>query len=108
MNHLIDQRITDQRKRKDIEGIRGVAVLLVLLFHAGLSFADGGFVGVDMFFVISGFLIIRHIHNDLSSKQFSYHRFLAKRMRRILPAMVVVNATKNFHQSRFSRTNIST
>lgn len=77
--------------RPDIEGLRAVAILLVLLYHAGLPFLPGGFVGVDVFFVISGFLItgllIRELERD---GRISLARFYARRARRLLPATAVV------------------
>ena len=69
--------------RPDIEGLRGAAILLVVLFHAGVAQFAGGFVGVDVFFVISGFLISGIILSDLNGDTFSLHRFYARRVRRI-------------------------
>lgn len=71
--------------RADIDGLRAVAVLSVLFFHADLSF-PGGFVGVDVFFVISGYLITRLIVADLEKGRFSFKNFWARRLRRIWPA----------------------
>ena len=76
--------------RADIDGLRGVAVLLVLLFHAGFSFIPGGFIGVDVFFVISGYLITSIIVADAKKDQFSYLHFYERRARRILPALYVM------------------
>ena len=75
--------------RSDIDGLRAVAVILVVLFHAGLGF-PGGFVGVDVFFVISGFLITGIIARDLDAGTFSLVRFYDRRIRRILPPLVVM------------------
>ncbi len=76
--------------RREIDGIRAVAVVPVVLFHAGLPSFSGGFVGVDVFFVISGFLITSIILDDLSEKRFSLLEFYERRARRILPALIVV------------------
>lgn len=75
--------------RPEIDGLRAVAVVAVVLFHAGLG-CPGGFVGVDVFFVISGFLISSLIWKELDSGSFSFGRFWERRARRIVPAMVVV------------------
>jgi peptidoglycan/LPS O-acetylase OafA/YrhL len=76
--------------RADIDGLRGVAVLLVLLFHAGLPFFPGGFIGVDVFFVISGYLITAIIVSEAKEERFSYLTFYERRARRILPALYVM------------------
>lgn len=76
--------------RKDIDGLRAVAVLSVLGFHCGIPWLRGGFVGVDIFFVISGFLICSIIHRDLQSGTFSIAKFYERRAKRILPALSVV------------------
>ncbi|MDB4675979.1 acyltransferase, partial [Akkermansiaceae bacterium] len=75
--------------RPDIDGLRAIAVLGVLFFHAGLGF-QGGFVGVDVFFVISGFLITSLILRDLREGTFSFVDFWARRIRRIVPALAVM------------------
>jgi peptidoglycan/LPS O-acetylase OafA/YrhL len=77
--------------RPDIEGMRGVAVLLVVLFHAGIAGVAGGFIGVDVFFVISGFLITGLLLREREQTgSVDLLRFYARRARRILPAAVVV------------------
>ncbi|WP_084959273.1 acyltransferase family protein [Thermoactinospora rubra] len=76
--------------RKDIEGLRAVAVLFVLAFHAGVPGLGGGFAGVDVFFVVSGFLIAGLIVRDLEAGRFRLAGFYARRARRILPAAGVV------------------
>lgn len=78
--------------RAEIDGLRAIAVVAVILYHAGFSYAGGGFVGVDVFFVISGFLITSIIIEDLQAERFSIRRFYERRARRILPALVVVSA----------------
>lgn len=76
--------------RPDIDGLRAVAVLSVVLFHAFPSALPGGFAGVDIFFVISGYLITGILLADLGAGEFSLARFYARRVRRIFPALVVV------------------
>ncbi|MCK0168494.1 acyltransferase [Jannaschia sp. S6380] len=78
--------------RADIDGLRAVAVLPVLAFHFGQPWMPGGFVGVDVFFVISGFLITSIIQRELSAGTFSLLHFYERRIRRILPALFVVIA----------------
>jgi peptidoglycan/LPS O-acetylase OafA/YrhL len=78
--------------RTDIDGLRAIAVALVVLFHSGLCF-DGGFVGVDVFFVISGFLIVGIINRELIANEFSLVVFWTRRCRRILPALTVMVAS---------------
>jgi peptidoglycan/LPS O-acetylase OafA/YrhL len=74
-------------KRQDIESLRALAVLAVILFHLDFAFIPGGFLGVDVFFVISGYLISRNILSDLGKGQFSFKGFYARRARRLLPAL---------------------
>lgn len=76
--------------RREIDGLRAVAVLPVILFHAGFSVFSGGFVGVDVFFVISGYLITTIISDELDDEKFSLVNFYERRARRILPALVFV------------------
>jgi peptidoglycan/LPS O-acetylase OafA/YrhL len=79
--------------RPDIEGLRAVAVGAVLLYHAGGSFAPGGYVGVDVFFVISGFLITGLLLRELEKTgTLSLARFYSRRAKRLLPMTVVVLA----------------
>jgi peptidoglycan/LPS O-acetylase OafA/YrhL len=79
--------------RPDIEGLRGIAILLVLLFHAGLPWTPGGFVGVDVFFVISGFLITGKLWRESQLPGgLNITRFYAWRIRRLLPAALVAVA----------------
>jgi peptidoglycan/LPS O-acetylase OafA/YrhL len=88
-SHLI---MSDLRYRPEIDGLRAVAVIPVILFHMGLSWMPGGFIGVDVFFVISGFLITSIIKKELDQGNFSFRDFWARRVRRILPAMIFVTA----------------
>ena len=76
--------------RREIDGLRAVAVLPVILFHAGFNIFSGGYVGVDVFFVISGYLITTILIADLERGDFSIARFYERRARRILPALFVV------------------
>jgi peptidoglycan/LPS O-acetylase OafA/YrhL len=73
--------------RPDIDGLRAIAVLSVIAFHLGLSTAPGGFVGVDVFFVISGYLISSIIFNEVAAERFSIVGFYERRIRRIFPAL---------------------
>ena len=76
--------------RSEIDGLRAVAVIPVMIFHAGFNFLDGGFLGVDIFFVISGYLITTMILVQKSKNQFSYTSFYERRIRRIIPALLLV------------------
>lgn len=76
--------------RPEVDGLRAVAVTSVLLFHAGFETFSGGFVGVDIFFVISGYLITSIILGELQKGTFSLIHFYERRFRRILPALYVV------------------
>lgn len=76
--------------RREIDGLRALAVLPVILFHAGFTTFSGGFVGVDVFFVISGYLITSIILAELEQGEFSILNFYARRARRILPALFFV------------------
>jgi len=76
--------------RKEIDGLRAVAVLPVILFHAGFDTFSGGYVGVDIFFVISGYLITSIILKERSENNFTLLGFYERRARRILPALSLV------------------
>lgn len=78
------------RYRAEVDGLRALAVVPVILFHAGLGLFSGGFVGVDVFFVISGYLITTIIINELDQGKFSIINFYERRARRILPALFFV------------------
>lgn len=78
--------------RTDIDGLRALAILSVLLYHSGVPLFSGGFTGVDIFFVISGYLIGGHIFSELGSGTFSFASFYQRRAKRILPAFYLVLA----------------
>ena len=76
--------------RRDIDGLRAIAVLSVMIFHASDLALPGGFVGVDIFFTISGYLISRHIAAEAGVGRFSFTEFYRRRIRRIVPMMLLV------------------
>lgn len=78
--------------RADIDGLRAVAIVPVVLFHAGIRVFGGGYVGVDIFFVISGYLITGVVAREIRGGAFSYTRFYLRRAKRILPALFAVLA----------------
>src|ERR1700761_8139582 len=81
---------TTIKYRPDVDGLRAVAALAVVLYHFGAGHAHGGFVGVDVFFVISGFLISSILLRDIERSRFSLRAFYERRIRRILSAVVVM------------------
>lgn len=76
--------------RAEIDGLRAIAVIPVILFHAGVEFFSGGFLGVDIFFVISGYLITTLLHENLQNGDLNLRYFYERRARRLLPAILVV------------------
>lgn len=82
--------IKEPAYRPDIDGLRAIAVLSVLGFHAFPQWMKGGFIGVDIFFVISGFLITNILHKNLQAERFSLLDFYSRRVRRIFPALILV------------------
>jgi peptidoglycan/LPS O-acetylase OafA/YrhL len=76
--------------RKEIDGLRALAVIPVVLYHAGFGLFSGGFLGVDVFFVISGYLITTIILDDFDNDNFSILKFYQRRIRRILPVLILV------------------
>ncbi len=76
--------------RADIDGLRTLAVFLVILFHANVEALQGGYIGVDVFFVISGFLITKSINSEMLDNRFSFKSFYLKRIRRIIPVLAFV------------------
>ena len=102
--------------RKDITGLRAIAVLSVVFYHADFTFIKGGWLGVDIFFVISGYLISNIIISELNENNFTFRKFYLRRIRRILPALISIilislpfsywlltpNAMKEFSKSTLS------
>ena len=87
---------TSHRYRPDIDGLRTLAIIPVVLYHAGFDLFSGGFVGVDIFFVISGFLITGIIWREITEDRFSLVAFYERRARRILPPLFAVIAVTLF------------
>src|SRR5258708_3658941 len=84
----IEPQATKLKYRPDIDGLRALAVILVVLDHLKVRLFAGGYIGVDVFFVISGFLISSVILNDLLAGKFSVVGFYERRVRRIFPALL--------------------
>ncbi len=84
--------LTQSQYRPEIDGLRAIAVLAVMLYHAGFSAFGGGYTGVDIFFVISGYLITGIIARGLDDQSFTWTGFIERRARRILPALFVMLA----------------
>ena len=87
-----DRRPESHHYRPDIDGLRAIAVISVLMFHLNVSPFGGGFVGVDIFFVISGYLITGVIYDELQRDKFSLSNFYVRRVRRIFPALYLTIA----------------
>jgi peptidoglycan/LPS O-acetylase OafA/YrhL len=92
----LEQTPSRTQYRPDIDGLRAIAVLAVVLFHVDANWLPGGFIGVDVFFVISGFLITRNLVTSMSSGTFTFADFYRRRIRRIIPAMIFVTAVTLF------------
>ncbi len=86
----------DRKIRKDIDGLRAIAVASVIFYHTHIPFIRGGFVGVDIFFVISGYLISEIICRDIDSGNFDLATFYERRIRRIFPALFVLLVVVDF------------
>jgi len=86
----MSSQLSHPKYRPDIDGLRAVAVLAVVIFHAFPSLLKGGFIGVDVFFVISGYLISTIIFENLDRRTFSFTEFYIRRIKRIFPALVLV------------------
>lgn len=93
MHHQRHPHLAHPKYRPDIDGLRAIAILVVILFHAFPTKIPGGFIGVDIFFVISGFLISTIIFSSLEGDRFSLVEFYIRRIRRIFPALFVVLLT---------------
>jgi len=78
--------------RPEIDGLRTIAIVPVILFHAGIKLFSGGYVGVDVFFVISGYLITSIIYNEIREERFSLIGFYERRARRILPVLLLITS----------------
>ncbi|WP_025243998.1 acyltransferase family protein [Candidatus Sodalis pierantonius] len=74
----------------DIDGLRAIAIIFVLAFYGGLTVFPSGFIGVDMFFVISGFLITSVIINSMKNNDFSFFGFYRRRLWRLQPALIAI------------------
>jgi len=75
---------------KHLDGLRALAVILVILFHSGIELFSGGYIGVDIFFVLSGYLITGIIFKKLESNSFSFYDFYAKRIKRLIPPVIII------------------
>ena len=84
------EHLSHPKYRPDIDGLRALAVLSIVIFHAFPAWMKGGFIGVDVFFVISGFLISTIIFENLDRGTFSFAEFYARRIKRIFPALLLV------------------
>ena len=82
--------LSHPKYRPDIDGLRALAIISVVLFHTFPSLVRGGFVGVDIFFVISGFLISTIIFENLEAGTFSFREFYIRRIRRIFPSLIII------------------
>ena len=76
--------------RSEIDGLRAIAIIPVIFYHARIGIFEGGYTGVDVFFVISGYLITNNIISELDAKKFSLINFYERRARRLLPALFFV------------------
>ncbi|WP_438404496.1 acyltransferase family protein [Citrobacter freundii] len=86
------QKTTSRFYQPDVDGLRTVAVLLVLFFHAGFTSLSGGFIGVDIFFVISGYLITGILVSSVEKNKFNYLTFMLSRVSRLYPTLLVIIA----------------
>lgn len=82
--------------RPEIDGLRAIAVISVIIYHLNENWLSGGFLGVDIFFVISGFLITGIIITEIQQNSFSLKQFYTRRIKRIYPAFIAVMALVSF------------
>jgi peptidoglycan/LPS O-acetylase OafA/YrhL len=87
--------------RSDIEGLRALAVVLVILYHYQIPGIPGGFIGVDVFFVISGYLITQLLDLSLRRDEFKFSDFYARRLRRLVPAFLFMSTVTFIMVSNF-------
>jgi peptidoglycan/LPS O-acetylase OafA/YrhL len=90
LSHQLNSRGSTLKYRSDIDGLRTIAVFIVILNHAGFTFFSGGFVGVDVFFVLSGFLITSIIYPKIVEQNFSIGWFLSRRIKRLMPVLFFI------------------
>lgn len=90
MTNHIESKSVNSDYRPDIDGLRAVAVLLVVVFHGFPSLLPGGFIGVDIFFVISGYLISRILLRDINAGSLRFAHFYSRRIRRIFRLLAVL------------------
>ena len=95
-NLLSIKKIERINFRNDINSLRAVAVVGVVLYHLDIRYFGGGYLGVDIFFVISGYLITSLILKELNEKKFSLTNFYKRRIRRLFPALILVIVTTFF------------
>ena len=82
--------------QKELDGVRAIALIMVIFYHYGLSFAHGGYLGVDVFFVLSGYLITGIVTEKLNSHNFSIIDFYQRRILRLFPALIIVLMISSF------------
>ena len=87
------------KHRAEIDGLRGIAVSAVVISHTGIGVLTGGFFGVDVFFVLSGFLITQILFKDLENRNFKFRHFYLRRTLRILPALLAMLIIEAAHLS---------
>ena len=73
-----------------LDGVRAIAVISVIIFHLNPNWLPGGYLGVDVFFLLSGFLITRLLYRDFNAGDYSWKKFIARRIRRLMPALMVM------------------